>query len=186
VFSKSALFKSARLASLTEKVLIGRLLPKLHQHAVSRQPVDFLVLSYGLCLDYVNGFIFGCPSGLYFLFDENTTRHWLEQYDLRYCKEAFWPQELPTLTSGLKAVGIDMLPKAHAQSKIYLENWMLELCGKADDALSLASEDPSIDPAEIPTVYEQVKKCVEADLKGADPRTKQMQIASELFDHMCR
>lgn len=59
------------------------------------------------------------------------------------------------------------------------------LCDKAEEALALAEQGNIKEPAEIPVVYQQVKKAVEVDLKGADLENKRLEIASELFDHMC-
>ena len=112
-------------------------------------------------------------------------RLWLEQYEQLYCKESFWPQELPTTTKWLNALGINMLPKGHYQSKHCLERWIMGLCDKAEEARSLADLGALKDPADIPTVYHHVRKSVEVDLKGADTQTKKLEIASELFDHMC-
>lgn len=186
VYTKSALFGSAQLASLTERVLVGRLVPRLYEEASRPQPTEVLELTYSLCLDYVNAFIFGCSSGSNFLQNEGGMRFWLEQYEQRYCKESFWPQELPTITKSLNALGIDMLPKEHHSSKHYLERWMMGLCDKADVARSLADQGALKDPADIPIVYQHVRKSVEADLKEADTQTQKLEIASELFDHMCK
>ena len=185
VYTKSALFGSAPLASLTERILMGRLVPRLHEQASRPQPIDFLELNYALCLDYVNAFIFGYSSGSNFLRNEGGTRLWLEQFEQRHCKESFWPQELPTITKWLNALGIDMLPKEHHPSKYYLEQWMMGLCDKADEARSLADQGALKDPADIPVVYQHVRKLVEVDLKGADTQTKKLETASEVFDHIC-
>jgi hypothetical protein len=185
VYTKSALFGSQQLRSLTEKVLLGRLVPKLQEQASSSRPTDLVVLTYGLCLDYVNAFIFGFSCGSNFLRDESGTRRWLDHFEHRFCKESFWLQELPRITQWLKAVGIDMLPRDYLSSKTYLEGWMMGLCDKAEEARVLAEQGNIEDPAEIPVVYQQVKKGVEVDLKGADLETKRLEIASELFDHMC-
>lgn len=60
----------------------------------------------------------------------------------------------------------------------------MDLCDKANEAYSLADQGLLRDPADIPIVYQQVQKSVEADLKAADKQTKKLEIASELFDHM--
>lgn len=166
-------------------MLLGRLLPKLREQASYPQPTELLETTYALCLDYVNAFIFGYSSGSNFLQDESGTRLWLENYEQRYCKESFWPQELPKLTQMLKSVGIDMLPKEHLPSKDYLERWMMGLCDEAEAARLRADQGMVQDPADIPVVYKQVKEAVEMDLKGADFQTKKLETASELFDHMC-
>lgn len=157
----------------------------MNQQASGPGPTELLHLTYSLCLDYVNAFIFGYSSGSNFLQDEERTRIWLEHYEQRYCKESFWPQELPRITRFLKAIGIDILPKEHLGSKLYLERWMIGLCDKANKARILADQSLIKDPADIPVVYQQVYKAVEVDLKEADSQTKRLEVASELFDHMC-
>ena len=179
------MFGSQQLRSLTEKILLGRLVPKLKEQASSSRPTDLVVLTYSLCLDYINAFIFGSSCGSSFIGDESGTRRWLDHYEHRFCKEAFWPQELPRTTQWLKAVGIDMLPRDYLPSKNYLEGWVMGLCDKAEEARALVEQGDVKDPAEIPVVYQQVKKAVEVDMTGADSETKRLEIASELLDHIC-
>ena len=185
VYTKSALFTSAQLASLTEHVLLGRLVPKLYEQASRPHPTELLELSYSLCLDYVSAFIFGHSSGSNFLQNESSAQLWLEHFERRHCKESFWPQELTTITKWLHVLGVDMLPKAHLLSKYYLEQWMLDLCDKANEARARAGQRLLKDPADVPVVYQQVQKIVNTDMKGADKQTKKLEIASELFDHLC-
>lgn len=186
VYTKSALFGSAQLASITESILFGRLLPRLLKHASDPQPTETLELTYSLCLDYVNCFIFGYSSGPNFLQQEGTVHPFLEHYEQRYCKESFWPQELPRTTRFLKTVGINMVPKTNVQSTKYLEQWMMRLCDNADVASSLADRGELKDAGDIPIVYQQVKRAVDMNSKELDPHAKRLEVASELFDHMCR
>ena len=185
VYTKSALFGSAQLASITEKVLFDRLLPRLLKHASEPQPTEILELTYALCLDYVNLFIFGYSSGPNFLEQEDNVRAFLEHYEQRYCKESFWPQELPWTTACLKSIGISLLPKTNSQSTEYLEQWMMQLCNKADVACALADRAELKDAGDIPVVYRQVKRAVDMSPQESDPHAKQLEVASELFDHMC-
>lgn len=163
---------------------MGRLAPKLYEQASRSQPSEVLGLSYSLCLDYVSTFIFGHSNGSNFLQNESDAQLWLEHFERRNCEASFWPQELPTFTKRLNALGIDMLPRGHIPSKNYLERWTMDLCDKANEAYSLADQGLLRHPADIPIVYQQVQKSVEADLKAADKQTKKLEIASELFDHM--
>lgn len=185
MYTKSALFGSAQLASITEKVLFDRLLPRLLKHASEPQPTEILELTYSLCLDYVNSFIFGYSSGPNFLEQEDNVQAFLEHYEQRYCKESFWPQELPRITACLTTIGIDLLPKANSQSTEYLEQWMMRLCDKADVACTLADLAELKDVGDIPVVYRQVKRAVHMNSKESDPHAERLEVASELFDHMC-
>ncbi|KAI9856063.1 MAG: hypothetical protein M1813_009283 [Trichoglossum hirsutum] len=186
VYAKSSLFNSQELESMTRRILLGRLLPVLQANASARQPTEMLELSYCLCLDLISCFLFGLSSGSNFLENGHSLRPWLEHYENRYCKEAFWPQELPRLTLLLKTVGIDMLPKQNAESTQYLEDWMLRMCDSADATLRLAEKEGLQDAGDIPVVYQQLKKAttIEPKREQVDAETKRLEIASELFDHL--
>jgi hypothetical protein len=178
---------------MTEKILLDRLFPRLSRDAQTSRPTELLCLSYALSLDLLNCFIFGLSSGPNFTQDDLLTQAFLEHYENRYCEEGFWPQELPFLTSTLGMLGIDMLPRRHYDSTVWIENWMMIHCNRAHRVCELADEgELPDDPADIPIVYQQIKKSMEA-LKGGEGHNrpyieKQMRlsIASELFDHMCK
>jgi hypothetical protein len=69
-----------------------------------------------------------------------------------------------------------MLPKEHLPSKYYLERWIMGLCDKADEACLVAHQGTAKVAADIPVVYQRVKKAVEADLQGAGLQTKRMEV----------
>lgn len=184
-YTKSAVFKSKPLSSLTQTIIFERLLPLLQQQAVSKEPTDILPLGYALSLDLLTCFQFGLSSGSNFLQTPSSITSWLRNYEQRYCKQAFWPQELPTLTRCLKWFGMDMLPQSQHHATHFLENWLLELCDSAE-LVRLASEKEAIRRvSDTPVVYELVKRGVDNDMPNANPETKRNEVASELFDHMC-
>ena len=185
VYTKSALFGSKPLASLTRKLLLGSLIPQIQDYASEAKPNDILKLTYALCLDFVTAFIFGYTNGSKFLRNKKSLQLWLEQFERRNSKAAFWSQELPTTTRILKTVGIDLLPQEYYASKHYLEQWMLHLCERADMECLLAGNGSTEDSADVPIVYQQLKKAVETDMAGEDAQTKKLEIASELLDHIC-
>ena len=179
---------------MTQKVLLDRLFPRLIQDTQTSGTTELLRLSYALSLDLLSCFIFGLSSGSNFTQDESLSREFLEHYENRYCREAFWPQELPSLTRALGIFGIDMLPRRHHDSKTWIENWMMAHCDHARRVSELMDEGmlPD-DPADIPTVYRQIKKSVEAlrgggayghCIENAEMQSR-LSIASELFDHLC-
>jgi unspecific monooxygenase len=184
-YTKSALFTSEPLSSLTQTILIERLLPMLQHQACLNEPTDILSLSYSLSLDLLTCFQFGLSSGSNFLQSPMTITPWIRHYEQRYCKESFWPQELPTITCLLKALGIDMLPKSQHDSTQFLESWLLEMCDKAEVACLAAEKQGLMRAGDTPVVYQQVKKAVELDMPDATLDKKKREIASELFDHMC-
>ncbi|PHH92373.1 hypothetical protein CDD83_7655 [Cordyceps sp. RAO-2017] len=184
-FTKTTLFASEPLYSLTQTILLERLLPILQQQAVSKEPADVLSLSYGLSLDLLTCFQFGLSSGSNFVQAPATLEPWVRHYEQRYCKEAFWPQELPTLTRCLNYLGIDMLPLSQYQSTQFLEDWLLGLCERAESVRLAAVQGRKMPACNTPAVYQLVKKGVDADLPNASPDAKRREIASELFDQMC-
>ncbi|PFH62475.1 hypothetical protein XA68_13377 [Ophiocordyceps unilateralis] len=183
-FTKSALFASEPLSTLTQAILFDRLLPLIRQQAASKQPTDVLSLSYALSLDLLTCFQFGLASGSNFLQSPDRLKTWIEHYEHRYCKDAFWPQELPTLTLCLKYLGIDMLPKSQHRSTQFLEDWLLELCDDAEKVRLEKEKENLVHPCDVPVVYQLVKRGVEADLPHANPDKVKKEIASELFDQM--
>ena len=89
------------------------------------------------------------------------------------------------MTKWLGMMGINMLPKENAMSTQYLEQWMMKMCDQADLACSLAEKGELKDAGDIPMVYQQAKKAADFDMKQADPQLRRLEVASELFDHMC-
>ncbi|KAB8296762.1 hypothetical protein EYC80_002179 [Monilinia laxa] len=181
VYTKSALFKSDELLIMAQKMLYGRFIPFLTKQSEQQQPSELLEISYSLCIDVVTQFIFGYKSGSNFIEDSpREVREWLEHYEKRYCSEAFWAQELPMTTRFLKIMGIDLLPKGHAKSTQYLEDWMMKMCDGADAVL----DDDSMNPEDTPLVYQQVKSGQSKVSLDKDLQHDRLAVASELFDHM--
>jgi unspecific monooxygenase len=166
---------------MTRKTLYGVFVPHLLAKSKEPQPTDLLELSYSLSLDLVTRFIFGYASGSKFLESpEGETREWLEHYEKRYCSESFWSQELPNTTKCLNMLGIDLMPKGHAESTQWLEHWMMEMCDQADVVLDSASRNPE----DTPLVYRQVKAAQAKLTSETSAQQDRLAVASELFDHM--
>ncbi|RCI15854.1 hypothetical protein L249_3169 [Ophiocordyceps polyrhachis-furcata BCC 54312] len=183
VYTKSALFASESLSTLTHSILYERLVLIIRRDAVSDKATDILSLSYALSLDLLTCFQFGLASGSNFLqAPPASLQTWMEHYEKRYCKlAAFWPQELPRLTLFLQSLGIDMVPESQRLSTKFLEDWLLGLCDRAE-AIRLAKDrGVEVHPADVPVVYEILKDKVDTEMPGE----KKMEIASELFDEMC-
>ncbi|GAO17614.1 hypothetical protein UVI_02050970 [Ustilaginoidea virens] len=184
-YSKSSLYKSESLSAVTRAILLQRLLPELQQHASSHEPTDILPLVYALSLDLLTCYQLGLSSGSNFLQDRSSLMEWLHHYEQRYCKEAFWPQELPTLTRCMGHLGINMLPASQSRATQFLEKWLLELCDGAERLASRGQDGERAHPGNVPVVYELVKQAVYADSAEASFEDKRREIASELFDEMC-
>lgn len=185
VYAKSALSKSPQLAAVTETILLGGLVPRINNDASMFQQTELLELSYSMCLDLVNAYLFGQSNGSKFLTKGEDIKSFLEHYENRYCAESFWPQELPRLTRTLDKVGIRLLPKRASASKKWMESWMMAMCKGADAAMRRAEESTLENPADFPTVYARMNGATDQDSSHLDAPSKQSEIASELFDHMC-
>ena len=185
VYTKSALFCSAQMPSLTERIRLRRLIPLLRDRTSSGQLADLLQIIYASYLDYVSAPIFHHLGGSNCLQDEPGLHLWLEHYELRHCKKSFWPQDLPRLYRCLKVIGIDMLPENLYLPKQYLEHRMMGLCDNADANSRFGNSADVRTSVDAAVVYQQLKKAREIYSIGADPQTKRLEIASELLDHIC-
>ena len=184
-YTKSAIFASSTLAALTNDIIQSRLLPLLNQRTLTGRPIDLVQLSHALCVDFVTAVMFGSANGSDFLRDQGGLRHWLEQFECRYCAESFSIQELPRLNWGLRSLGFDMLPERHYRAKEYLEKWVMDMCRKAEHLNSESGLIGDHQAMKTPTIYQQIKSAVEIDFKDAHPGTKMLEIASECLDHIC-
>jgi unspecific monooxygenase len=184
-YTRTSLFRSQQLSSLTEIILFARLLPILQQQALAVKPTDILSLSYALSLDLITCFQFGLSSGSDFLQTPDSLPPWLEHYEHRYCKEAFWPQELPILTRCFNFMGKTMLPRSYFHSKRFLEDWLLEMCDRAEVVHATSAKEGMTHACDTPVVYQLVKSAVDADSPDTSFDARRKEIASELFDEMC-
>lgn len=186
VYAKSAIFKSPQLAAITHTILLGSLFPRVNSDASLSQQTELLELSYSISLDLVNAYLFGRSNGSKFLTKEEDIKTFLEHYENRYCAESFWPQELPRLTKALEKIGVCLLPKCALASKEWMECWMMARCKAADATMGMDAKSTLESSADFPTVYASLKGAKDRDSQNMDARSQQCEIASELFDHMCK
>lgn len=186
VYAKSAIFKSPQLAAITKTILLGSLIPTVDNDASLSQQTELLELSYSMSLDLVNAYLFGRSNGSKFLTKEEDIKSFLEHYENRYCAESFWPQELPRLTKALEKIGVCLLPKRASSSKRWMESWMMAMCKAADATMRTAEKSTLESSADFPTVYASLKGATDRDSQNMDAHSQQCEIASELFDHMCK
>lgn len=185
-YTKSTLFKSAQLEAVTANVLYKRFMPILVQQASSPDQLELLEFSYSLSLDLVNGFIFGIAGGSNFLNGIDGIGPWLVKYEQRYCHEGLWVQELPNVAYVLRRLGIEILPRSHFEGATYIENWVLRMCDRAEKTVLVRElEDGSVREGDIPAVYEQVRNATCKDSPQMSPSERRLEIATELFDHLC-
>ena len=179
MYTKSALSKSPQLAAVTKTILFDGLVPRISHDASVSQPTEILELSYSMCIDLVNAYLFGQSCGSKFLTQGEEIKPFLEHYENRYCAESFWPQELPRLTASLAKMGLHLLPERASASKEWLESWMMTRCKAADAAMQKADPSTTENIADYPTVYAHLK-----GTRNRDANLNKFEIASELFDHM--
>lgn len=187
LYSRSALFQSQHLHDVTSRIIFDRLLPRLRNVVQGTDEIDGLKLSYCICSDYLSSFLFGyCNGSNYLSQSPSAIDAWRVHYENLMCHEAFFVQETPYLYKTLKRAGIDMLPKQYAQSRKFLERWMLEMATKADRAAKQDQETSQpLDSADEPVVYEAAKVAVEKQSPAMSEESKRKEVASEMFDHIC-
>ena len=152
--------------------------------ALVSQQTELLELSYSVCLDLVNAYLFGQSNGSQFLTEGEDIKSFLEHYENRYCSESFWPQELPRLTKTLEKVGVHLFPKRGLASKKWMETWMMGMFKAANATIWKAEKSTLENSADFPTVYASIKGSTDRDSSYLNDHSKQSEVASELFDHM--
>ncbi|KAJ5579277.1 hypothetical protein N7450_008144 [Penicillium hetheringtonii] len=182
IYSKSTLQTSPHLRIVSDAVIYNRLLPILHDTALSGRPIDVHDINSGLTMDFVSCYLFGLKNGTNHLQDDVYRRHWLHMYMCRKPFE-FYHQEAPRLITWMKCVGWRLIPRYCDTANDMLDAWALDLCGKA--AQSLSSTDPSVEPI----VYKQLKQSLDkqAAKEGnpkPDPTVQQNDIACEMYDQL--
>ncbi|KAI1827298.1 cytochrome P450 [Xylaria intraflava] len=180
-YTKSSLFGSPELLAMTKRTIYERLIPRLAQESRSSRPSEILELSYALCLDLITQFIFGFSNASNFLQEPAAKMHeWLEHYDNRFCPESFWTQELPRMTRLLSLLGIDLMPKGHAESTQWIEDWTMKMYEGAARTLQSKVENQE----DTPLVFNAVFTAWEKTQLGENTRSLNLSVASELFDNM--
>lgn len=177
VYTKTAVINCQTLKRGTEFILMDGLVPRLKHHAKTSHGCDALHLSYALSLNLVNSFIFGA-GGSKFMEDDTALQQFLEQYEQKYCDETFWPQELPKFIRFISKLGFNLLPGLSTAATKWLEDWMQQMCDKAEELCIKGDES-------LPVVYGKVRECINLESKHRTREQRQREIGSELFDHMC-
>ena len=63
---------------------------------------------------------------------------------------------------------------------------MMAMCKAADAGMQRAEKSTLENSADFPTVYAHMKGATDQDSSYLDAHSKQSEVASELFDHMCK
>lgn len=185
LYSKTALQQSEHLQQITQRLLTTKLIPRLDGAANKNGIIDGLDLSYCICADYLSAFLFGYCNGSNYLKEPKAAVDvWRQHYENSMCDQLFFLQETPWLYTMLKTFNIDLIPASYKNSKRFLEDWVEKLSAKADK--TLAATNTSIAAEDEPVVYAKTKQMVEKDSPHLSSRDKRLEVASEMFDHICK
>jgi urease accessory protein UreF len=95
-------------------------------------------------------------------------------------------QETPGLYAFLKLVGINLLPKKYTDATAFLEGWMSQMVEKAERMIGWKQRTGlTLAPKDEPAVYETAMEAVRSDSPHLSEKEQRMQVASEMFDHIC-
>ncbi|CAL5872786.1 uncharacterized protein PFLUO_LOCUS7055 [Penicillium psychrofluorescens] len=182
IYSKSTLQSSPHLRMASNAVVFDRLLPLLHETASSDSPIDVHDMNQGLTMDFVSSYLFGLQNGTNHLQNHSYRKHWLHLYLCRKPYE-FYHQEMPNLNGWMKCVGLRVIPKYCDDANEMLDNWALDLCDRAEQAMS--STEPGVEPI----VYKQLKQSLDKHSSKdrgpkPDPAQERLDIACEMYDQL--
>lgn len=182
IYSKSTLQTSPHLRVVSHAVIFDRLLPILQEAADSEKPPDVHDLNMGLTMDFVSCYLFGLRNGTNHLQDHAFRKRWLHLYLCRKPFE-FYHQEVPNLSGWANCLGFRIIPRYCDDANAMLDDWALDLCGKAEE--SLESTDPTIEPI----VYKQLKQsldkqCLKDGVNRPNLAKQRNDIACEMYDQL--
>ncbi|CAF9907985.1 MAG: hypothetical protein ALECFALPRED_004192 [Alectoria fallacina] len=179
VYSKSYLQSSPEMHKISQTIIFSRLLPVLESAVTNQEPVEVLGLSHAIAMDFVTAFMFGLQNGSNFTQDVSARRQFLIPYQRR--RSYFWSGELPSLKSIVKNFIPVIEPKYVQEATSYIENWTLTLTKAAEKSSTTKLSDEENVATTAPIVYNQVHQ---STLKNPFPYPQELQIATELQDHL--
>lgn len=184
MYSKSYLQSSSEMHRISRLMLFKRLLPLLEKAAVNNEPLDVLELNFACMMDFVMAYIFGSANGTKFIEDVKSRQWWLNTFQSRR-PFSFWDAELPTLKTMLKRLGLPVVPSWVASASRDLEAWTLRYCKAAETSEAESKTESSTETGSdtIPVVYRQMHDSIHAE-SNSSPYPKELQIATELHDHL--
>ena len=190
IHSKSYVQNSPSLSAISRILIFERFLPKVEALAASGAVVDVHRLFNLITMDLVTAYQFGLCNSSNFIQEDATATWWLDLYHSRK-HSTFIPQELPDLCKALAIFGINLSPKFVADANRQLEEWCLQMCDAAERQLEKekSSEAEDIHPENMPVVYGQLKKSLDAESRTLSSETQpnhaqRLIIASEMLDQL--
>ncbi|KAK0382747.1 hypothetical protein NLU13_9843 [Sarocladium strictum] len=192
VYSKSYIHSSEAAKAQACSILYERLLPALDESAspaLEPNGLDVHSLFLATATDFISAYVFGLKGGTNFIQDKGYRQHWLALYNSRN-EHHFWPQEMPKLTSWLKACGIWLYPSWVDTANAELSDWNSKLCQRASIS---TSHEPSEGAADEAIVWNSLASGIEKEAKVNGEASllystllqqRDLSVASELFDHV--
>lgn len=180
VYSKSYLQFSPEMHKISQTMIFSRILPVLESAAIEQKPVEVLGLSHASTMDFITAFMFGLQNGSNLTQDVSARTEFLDTYRRRR-PYRFWSSELPGLKSVLNKLGPIIEPKFVQEATNYIENWTLTFTKAAEKSSTTKIPDEENIPTTTPVVYNQVHQ---STLKSPFPYPQELQIATELQDHL--
>ncbi|KAI9806083.1 MAG: hypothetical protein M1833_004490 [Piccolia ochrophora] len=191
IYSKSYLQSSAALASISQKLLLDRILPLLDQACASSQSVEVYEIWNSVTMDFVTAYCFGMSNSTNFLQNEVVRKRWLSWYQSRHAY-TFLGQDIGDITTALAKVGIKLIPDWVADANREIEAWCMGMCDAAETSIveSNCAKGKPPAPEDQPIVYGHLrvtmtKERSRSDTSSKDELSKQrLNIASEMLDHI--
>ncbi|KAI9931758.1 hypothetical protein MW887_010337 [Aspergillus wentii] len=186
IYSKSFLQSSPHLRLISDKIILGRLLPIIHGVASSSTPIDVHDINQGVTMDFISPYLFGLANGTNFLQDELCRRKILHLYHCRKPYE-FYHQEVPDLIPLANSLGIRLIPKFCDEANEALDAWALGLYDKAEQFITSSKLE------EEPVVFKHLKQGMAKQIPSEKDDRKsyekaaskqRLDMACELFDHL--
>lgn len=184
MYSKSYLQSSQELHKIAQIMIFERLLPLLQKAAVSEEPLEVLELNFASTMDFIMAYIFGSANGTNFIEDVKSRQQWLFTYQSRRPFQ-FWDGEMPTLKIVSSKLGFPVVPSWVASASRELEAWTLRHCKAAEASegeAKIQSNENTSNTA--PIVYRQLRNSIQAGSSDSNHHPKELQIATELHDHL--
>lgn len=184
VYSKSYVMSSPTVAATTKATVFDRYLPIMQRSSDTGKPVEMLSLNYGYSMDSFMTMQFGLKLGPNLIQNDEERKWYLEHFFSRR-PWMFWTDDMPTIESWLRKIGIRLVPAWCDKSTEALEKWQIKFC---DDAEKLLEEDPNPPAADYPVVYAQeraqLRKSGRPDpYADSQPYPYRLDVATDMYDH---
>ncbi|RFU28663.1 hypothetical protein B7463_g7689, partial [Scytalidium lignicola] len=109
-YSKTMLFSSLPVASISQTIVVDRFLPIVHSSAISSRPINIEEIFLSFAIDFVSAYLFGTAAGTNFLNDEVERKRWLALHH-KSKGGGFWKTGYPGIMKFLERIGINLVPQ---------------------------------------------------------------------------